>query len=137
MGKGGGNGRYLAADFIEAIPGSGGIITTIARRVGCSWHTAQKYIRQYATVQAAYDDECEGVTDLAESVVIKAIRDDDVASAKWWLTKKGKDRGFVERQEVDVRIDDVDAAIERELARVADSRQAADAGAAEGAERGE
>ena len=46
-------------------------------------------------------------------------------------------RLFVDRQEVDVRITDVDAAIERELARVADSRQAEDAGAAEGAERGE
>jgi len=28
---------YTAEQFIKAIPGSGGIISTIARRVGCGW----------------------------------------------------------------------------------------------------
>jgi hypothetical protein len=88
--NGGGNGRYNAQMFIDAIPGSGGIIATIARKVGCTWHTAQKYINEYATVQAAYQDECETVNDLAESTLLKSIRDGDVASAKWWLTKKRK-----------------------------------------------
>ena len=96
----GSNGRYTAAQFIEAIPGSGGIISTIAARVGCAWHTAKKYITTYPTIQRAYDDECEKITDLAESTLIKSIRDGDVASAKWWLTRKGKERGFVQRQEI-------------------------------------
>lgn len=82
--------QYKAIEFIEAIPGTGGIIATIADRVGCDWHTAKKYIEEYTTVQQAYQDECERVSDLATSTVLKAIRDGDVPTAKWWLSKKRK-----------------------------------------------
>ena len=89
MGMAGRNG-YKAQDFIEAIPGSGGIIATIAERVGCTWKTAHKYINEFSTVQEAYQDECETINDKAESTLIKSIEDGDVSSAKWWLTKKRK-----------------------------------------------
>ena len=96
------NGNYTAGQFIEAIPGTGGIISTIARRVGCAWHTAQKYIQNYPTIQRAYDDECEKLTDAAESTVIKAIMDSDLGAAKWYLTMKAKSRGYAttERKEI-------------------------------------
>jgi hypothetical protein len=100
MGNGNGNGRYLAQDFISAIPGSGGIISTIAKRVGCAWHTAKKYVETMPTVTQAYVNECEAVTDMAESVLLKSIQDGDVASAKWWLTKKGRQRGFADQLEL-------------------------------------
>jgi len=91
---------YKAQEFIDAIPGTGGIISTIARRVGCKWHTVKAAIEKYPTVHQAYDDEREIVTDVAESTLIKAIRDGSLGAAQWWLTRKGKDRGFVERREV-------------------------------------
>lgn len=81
---------YKTTDFIAVIPGTGGIIATIAERVGCDWHTAKKYISNYATVQQAYQDECERISDMATSAVLKAIRDGDVPTAKWWLSKKRK-----------------------------------------------
>ena len=84
--------KYKADDFIKAIPGSGGIIATIARRVGCDWWTAKRAIERYPSVKAAYGAECETVSDLAESTLIKAIKEGDVASAKWWLTKKRKEK---------------------------------------------
>jgi hypothetical protein len=68
--------QFKAQEFIDAIPGTGGIITKIAAKVGCSWHTAKKYIDNYATVLQAYNDECEKVLDMAESVVIKKIAAD-------------------------------------------------------------
>jgi len=91
--------QYKADDFIKAIPGTGGIISTIASRVGCEWHTAKKYIDDKPTIQQAYQDECEKVDDLAVSTVIKAIRDGDVGVAKWWLERKRKGE-FAQRQEV-------------------------------------
>jgi len=94
-----GNGHYTAAQFIEQIPGSGGIISTIAARVGCAWHTAKKYITNMPTVKQAYQDECAKVVDLAESVIIGSIKDKDVQTAKWFLAMKGQDRGYVQRQE--------------------------------------
>lgn len=92
--------RYRASDFIDAIPGSGGIISTIAKRVGCDWSTAKIAIDSTPTVKAAYDNECETVLDMAESVILKSIKDGDSGDAKWYLTRKGKDRGYVERQEM-------------------------------------
>lgn len=95
--------QYKAQQFIDAIKNSGGIISTIAARVGCDWHTAKRYIDNYATVQQAYRDEREKMLDMAESTVLEAIRDDkDVPTAKWYLTMKGgQERGYVpvQRQE--------------------------------------
>ena len=101
---------YTAKQFIDAIPGTGGIVSTIADRVGCKWHTARKYIEEYPTVKDVYNEEIERVIDLAEGVLIqniqtaakqaKAGRDVDTADVKWFLSRKAKTRGYVERQEV-------------------------------------
>jgi len=95
-----GKNQYTAKQFIDVIPGSGGIIKTIASRLGCDWNTASKYIKTMPTVKQAYDDECETVIDLAESTVIQSIHDKDVSTAKWYLIHKAKDRGYVGRQEL-------------------------------------
>jgi len=79
---------YTVQQFIKAIPGSGGIIATIAERVGCSWNTAKKYVDTKPTVSEVYQDECERIDDMAVSIVLKAIREGDVSTAKWWLSKK-------------------------------------------------
>lgn len=116
--------RYVVQNFIDAIPGSAGIITTIAKRVGCDWVTAKKWINERPTVKAVYDAECEKLVDAAESVIIKDIVElNDVQTAKWYLTMKGRKRGYVktERHEVEA----IDRAIERELARMAAEREAA------------
>ena len=83
--------QFKAGDFINAIPGTAGIIDSIAKKVGCDWHTAKKYIDEYPSIKGAYNDEVERVSDLAVTVVIKAIRDGDIPTAKWYLTKKRKD----------------------------------------------
>ena len=82
--------QYKATDFISAIPGTAGIIDTIAKKVGCDWHTAKKYIDEYPSIMQAYSDEVERVSDMAVAVVIKAIKEGDTATAKWYLTKKRK-----------------------------------------------
>jgi hypothetical protein len=101
---------YTAKQFIDAIPGTGGIISTIADRVGCKWHTARKYIKKYPTVEEVYNEEIERVIDLAEGVLIqniqiaakqaKAGRNVDTSDVKWFLSRKAKSRGYVERQDI-------------------------------------
>ena len=93
------NGTYTAQQFIAVIQGSAGIVSTIASRVGCEWHTARRYIDNYATVRQAYEDERQHVIDLAETTVLKAIKDGDTGTARWYLSTIGKDRGYVERRE--------------------------------------
>ena len=92
-------GQYKAAQFIAAIKGSGGIMSTIAERVGCDWSTAKKYCLEYPTIKAAYDDECERVADMAEGILMKSIREGNTQDAKWYLSRirRGK---YTERQEI-------------------------------------
>jgi hypothetical protein len=94
--------QFRAQQFIDAIPGTGGIITKIAAKVGCSWHTAAKYIDRYPTIQQAYRDECEKVLDMAESVVIQKITEADEHTAKWYLTMKGDGRAYAPKQRHEV-----------------------------------
>jgi len=93
--------QYSAQQFIDAIPGTGGIISVIARRIGCDWNTAKKYVTTYATVKAAYDAEREVVLDMAESKVIEMMKDKDGTMLRYYLSTKGKGRGYVERQELE------------------------------------
>lgn len=103
---------FTAAQFIEAIPGTTGIVSTIAKRVGCSWATARIFIDNYPTVKAAFDAERESLLDIAESVLANNIKlslqqqqsgkvTADSTDAKWVLARLGKHRGFAEKQEVE------------------------------------
>lgn len=96
--------HYTAEQFLKAIPGSGGIISEIARRVGCDWNTAQKYIKRFATVQQAYDDECESILDAAEGQLHLAVQEGEMWAVKYILSTKGKSRGYTEKSESDVNL---------------------------------
>jgi len=100
-----GTSKYTTQDFIDAIPGTGGIVSAIARKVGCDWATANKWVNEYPTVKRVYDAECESMLDLAESVILKNIKDGDTADAKWYLTKRGKRRGYGDSLDISATID--------------------------------
>jgi hypothetical protein len=89
-------GSYTASQFIDAIHGTGGIISAIAERVGCAWCTAKKYIVEHPTVLEAWTNERNKITDKAQHNIIRAIQDGDLQMSKWWL--QVKDPEFVDRQ---------------------------------------
>ena len=77
--------QFTAAQFIKAIPGTGGIISALAEKVGCGWHTAKRYIDDYVTVAEAWEAERNRITDKAKHNIIKAINGGDTQMSKWWL----------------------------------------------------
>lgn len=85
------NNSYTTNQFIEAIKGSGGIVTTIAKRVGCAWFTARKFIDTHPTVLQAYNDEKEAITDMAVGTLMKSIKEGNTQDAKWWLARKRRE----------------------------------------------
>jgi hypothetical protein len=91
--------KYELDKVLDAIKGSSGIKATIMRRLGCSRNTVDNYLKRYATAQAAYDEEVEIVGDLAESVIISAIKNKDVDTAKWYAKSKLKHRGYTDSVE--------------------------------------
>lgn len=80
--------------ILEAIKGSGGIMSTIARKLGVTWHTADSWIRESGELMEALKDEKEIILDMAESTLLKKIKEGDEQSAKWYLSKIGKLRGY-------------------------------------------
>jgi hypothetical protein len=86
---------------LEAIKGSGGIISTIAKRLNVCWHSADAWCNRWEDTKRALQDEREIMLDDAETVLRDSIVDGrDIQSAKWLLAMKGKQRGYVERREV-------------------------------------
>lgn len=92
-------GSYIAQQFIDAIPGTGGIISAIAAKVGCAWNTAKKYIDRYATVQTAWLNERNRITDKAQHNIICAIEKGDLQFSKWWVTVMNEEFRPPQRQE--------------------------------------
>lgn len=88
-------------EVIKAIKGSGGIMSSIAKQLGCDWHTAKKYVMEWEETVAALEDEQETILDMAEGAVYKNIKDGNTQDAKWLLATKGRKRGFNEKVDIE------------------------------------
>lgn len=106
---------YTKPKVLAAIEGSGGVITTIARRLGCTWYTAQQLTKRWPEAEEAYNAEKEQLLDLAETTLLQAIKGGDISATKWYLSTQGRWRGYNERIELTgeagepIRIEVVDA----------------------------
>ena len=98
----GANGKYTAQQYIDAMPGTGGIISAIARKVGCGWSTVARAIKKYPTVARARNAARSEVTDKAQANLVQAISNGDLSISKWWV--QVMDPEFVPKQAVDVNL---------------------------------
>lgn len=113
--------RLKAAQWIALIPGTGGIVTQLARKAGTSWTAARNAIDRWPTVKEAYEEERQTTLDLAEAIILDNLKlakraqqptvDPgtgltmpgvvvDSGDARWMLATVGKDRGFSQRHEM-------------------------------------
>ena len=90
--------KYLAEDVIEAIPGTGGIVTELADKLGVDRTTIYNYLDRWVTVREAWESEKEKTGDIAESVVKRNIElahkkqketNEQVSTsdARWYLSR--------------------------------------------------
>lgn len=91
--------NYKKNDIKKAIKGSGGLISKIARKLDCEWHTANRWIDKL-DLQRELENERESILDLAEDKLVTNIREGDNCSILFYLKCKGKQRGYVERNEI-------------------------------------
>ena len=90
---------FRKSDIKKALLNSGGIISVVAKRLKCDWHTARKYIDSFDLKQFEINER-ESLLDLAESNLIKNIQEQDNTAIIFYLKTQGKNRGYVERQEI-------------------------------------
>ena len=95
-------------ELLENIKGSYGIISTIAGRLHCDWHTVDDTIKLYPEAIRAIADEKEATLDFVEGKAIARINEGDGTMIRFYLATKGKKRGFTydEKMEADETADD-------------------------------
>jgi hypothetical protein len=109
-----------------------GNVSSTAVHFGVTRQTLYNFIERHE-LQAVLDDARESMVDVAESALYRAAVQGEAWAVIWTLKTQGKKRGYVERNELAlINPKDVDAAIERELARVAGRAEVGNAQAATG-----
>ena len=91
--------NYTRTALLKAVDGSNGIMSVVAKRLGCDWTTARRYVERWPDINDKFIAERERVTDVAESNIITLIREGDTEASKYWLNRIGKKRGFVTKTE--------------------------------------
>lgn len=92
--------------MVECIKDTQGLISKIQRKLEkatgehWNWETVNNYVHKWEAAEQAVKAEKEAMLDLAENNVFKALAKDDLATSKWYLRMKGKERGYVESQEI-------------------------------------
>lgn len=86
-------------ELIKAIKGSGGLYSVIAATLDVDWHTVDRAIKESPDAQQAVSDEKETTLDMVESKALKRIKDGDGPMIRFYLTTKGKKRGYTYEQE--------------------------------------
>ena len=90
--------------ILKAIPGTGGLKSAIAVKLGVHYRTILNYEAKYETVKQAIEEEKEKILDKAESVLFVKIQDGDEDTCKWFLARKGKQRGYSEKIDTEQKI---------------------------------
>ena len=88
--------------MISALEASLGIATTACRQVGISRETHYRWMQDDPSYKQAVEDIANITLDFAESQLHKQIKDGNPTSTIFYLKTKGKSRGYIERQEVEV-----------------------------------
>lgn len=89
--------------MIAACEGSRGVISVVARRLGCDRDTVERACDRWPEVAAALKSAKEHVVDLLEiKIYDKAIKEGDITALKYMLNTHGKARGYGARPEPEV-----------------------------------
>ena len=86
--------------LLEALEKTLGIVTTACKIVGISRQTFYSYLKEDKDFAKAVKEIDNVVLDFAESQLHKQIKDNNTSSTIFYLKTKGKNRGYVERQEI-------------------------------------
>jgi len=88
-------------DMIEALTKSAGNVSAACKMVGVSRQTHYAWLDKSDTYKKEYGDSLEQLKDFVETELLKNIKGGSVAAQIFWLKTKAKDRGYVERVELD------------------------------------
>lgn len=89
--------------MIAALKAHLGIVESACNAVGVSRNWHHENMRSDEAYRAAVEELKDVALDFAESVLLTNIKNRDVTSTIFYLKTKGKSRGYIERQEIEVK----------------------------------
>jgi len=92
--------RYTAAQVGAALTASKGLVYLAAKRLKCDPDTIYNYCKRHPSVQAIRDAMRGQMVDLAEQKLWESIQNGEAWGITLCLKTIGKDRGYIERQEL-------------------------------------
>nr|DAM49606.1 MAG TPA: DNA-binding protein [Caudoviricetes sp.] len=81
-------------DLLSAIYGCRGLVATVAKKLGCEWHTADTAIKASEKARRAMENETEITLDFVESKAFQRVGEGDGAMIRFILATKGRARGY-------------------------------------------
>lgn len=91
--------------MLEALEKSLGVVTTACKSVGIGRTTHYMWLDEDPQYRRDVESISDIAVDFAESSLHKQIKDGNPTSTIFFLKTKGKKRGYVERQEIDLGTD--------------------------------
>jgi len=85
--------------IIEAIPKTHGVKKYLAERLGVSRMTIHRYFEKYSDLEQETQEYLDSVSDVAEHHLIEAVRVGSSWAVRYWLSTRGKHRGYTTKQE--------------------------------------
>ena len=86
--------KYSEQVVLDAVKGSGAIMSVVADRLGVSWFSARNYINHYPAAVEAFEHEENKSIDFAQSKLLEKVREGDLNAIEFYLTKKGRRKGW-------------------------------------------
>jgi len=90
------------AAMLKALEKSLGIVSTACKMVDISRQTHYAWLKADEEYKSAVNSIQDSVLDFAESHLYKLVKEGNPAATIFFLKTKGKKRGYIERQEIEV-----------------------------------
>jgi hypothetical protein len=92
--------QHTKKALLEALEKSLGIVTTACKIVNINRTTFYKYLKEDNTFAQQVRQLDNVVLDFVESQLHRQIKDNNTVATIFYLKTKGKNRGYIERQEI-------------------------------------
>ena len=92
--------RYTDKQIINAITRNRGLVFLAAQSLGCNPATIHHRAQKNPKIRVCIEDERGKILDFAEAKLLEAVKEGEAWAVCFLLKTQGKQRGYVERQEV-------------------------------------
>ena len=88
--------------MLDALKASLGVVTDACEKVGMSRQTHYRWLKEDEDYKASVDELTNVALDFVESKLFEQIKDGSVPCIIFYLKTKGKGRGYIEKQQIEI-----------------------------------